>query len=392
MADYRNMFDSLDPDVLARKASVKWSRDPDDVLACWVADMDFPIAPPIRRAMEEIFDGDDLGYPGYDIRDGLRQAFVDRMADRFGWEVELDDTWLLTTVVQGLHIALTILSEPGDGVLVQTPIYTPFLKAIDALDRRQDHAELALVDGRRVFDAQAFEAAIDDRTKVLMLCNPHNPTGRVFTDGELEEIGELVLRHDLWVIADEIHQDIVYPGSSHRVFATLSEDLAQRTITLTSASKAFNLAGNRCAVIHFGNPEHRAALETMTHRLVGEVSLLGHATTLAAWTDPESDLWFTELLGYLDDNRQWLAEALATRLPEARYSMPEGTYLAWVDLSAYGLGDNPSGVLLTEAKVALGCGPEYGPPGVGHVRLNLATSRSILEQILDRITTYITNR
>ena len=379
------MFDDLETSVLAKKLSVKWSRDPDDVLAAWVADMDFPIAPPIKRAMQNVLDIDDLGYPGYDLRDAVRQAFVDRMAARFDWHIDLEDTWLLTTVVQGLHFAPTIGSKPGDGVVVQMPIYTPFLKAIDQLGRRRIEAPLGRDGDRYVVDAEILEAAIDETTTVLMLCNPHNPTGRVFTIDELTAIADVAERHNLLVIADEIHQDLLHDGNVHEVFARVAPNVAARTITLTAASKSFNLAGNRCALVHFGSPELRGKLETMTHRMVGEVSIMGHLATLAAWTDPESQVWFDEMLAYVDGNRRFFAEALAEQIPQSRHAMPEATYLSWVDLSACGLGDNPAEVLLERGRLALGIGPEYGDQGTGFVRMNLATSRHIVAEAVDRI-------
>ncbi len=379
------MFDDLDPLDLSNRLSIKWSRDDPGVVAAWVADMDFEIAPPIKAALQDVLDRDDVGYPGQDLRDSVRRAFADRMLDRFAWTVDPDDSWLLTTVVQGIHVALDLASEPGDGVLVQTPIYPPFLAAIDTMQRRLVEGPLGRDGDRYIVDPDLLESAVDASTRVLLLCNPHNPTGRVFTVDELRAIGEVAVRHDLTVVADEIHQDLVYPGHTHHVFSVVNPELAERTITLTSASKAFNLAGNRCSVIHLGSPELRQRFEARTHRFYGEVSLMGLVSTLSAWTDDASSEWLSELLGYLDGNRSWLADAIAERFPLARHVAPEGTYLAWVDLRGYDLGDDPSEVLLAEGRVALGSGPEFGTRGAGHVRINMATSRSILEEVVDRV-------
>lgn len=387
-------FDQLDWHELARKRSVKWARDPDDVLAVWVADMDFPIAAPIRSAMQALLDGDDVGYPGYALRDAVRRTFAERMQARFEWSIDWEDTWMLSTVVQGLHVAMTLASKPGDGVLVQTPIYPPFLAGIEALGRTLVDAPLGQTeDGRYFVDEGLMEDAIAQtpNTRVLLLCNPHNPTGRVFTADELDIIARVAERHNLTVVADEIHQDLLYPGQSHRVFAEHAPHLAGQTITITAASKAFNLAGNRCAIMHWGNPAHKAAFhEQYTHRLFGEVSLMGHVATLAAWTDPASADWLRDLMVYLDGNRAWLADALAERLPLARHTSPEGTYLAWVDMRAYDVGDDPSETLMERARVAVGCGPDFGPRGNGFMRLNMATSRSILELAVDRIANAVT--
>ena len=379
------MFHDLDPSALARRHSVKWSKYGDDVLAAWVADMDFPIAPPIKRALQAVLDLDDVGYPGFDLRDAVRTTFVDRMQDRFGWAPEFEQTRLITTVVQGLHLALELTTEPGDGVVVQPPVYHPFLDAIAQMGRRQVDAPLVHAAAGYTIDMDRFRDALAEGARVFMLCNPHNPTGRVFAADELAAMAEVLAGHDCIVVADEIHQDLVFPGHHHRVFAEVAPELATRTITLTSASKAFNLAGNRCAIVHFGSPDLLDRFEEKTHRLFGEVSLMGHVSTLAAWREPESAEWFDEMLAYIDGNRRWLASALAERLPDAGHVSPEGTYLAWVDLHAYELGDDPAAMLLQRAKLALSTGPQFGVGGEGHVRVNMATSRPILEEVVERM-------
>lgn len=380
------MFHDLDPSQLAGRRSVKWTRYGDDVLAAWVADMDFPIAPPIKRALQATLDLEDVGYPGYDLRDAVRSTFVERMTERFGWTPSFDHTRLITTVVQGLHVALELTTEPGAGVLVQPPVYHPFLDAIADMGRRQVDAPLVYADSKYEIDIDGFRRALTEGVRAFMLCNPHNPAGRVFTADELRAMAEALADYDdIIVISDEIHQDLVFPGSTHEVFARIAPELADRTITLTSASKAFNLAGNRCAIAHFGSDELLDRWERKTSRLFGEVSLAGHVSTLAAWREPESDEWFTEMLDYIDGNRQWLATAVAERLLDAVYSPPEGTYLAWVDLSSYELGDDPATALLERAQLALSTGPQFGAGGEGHVRINMATSRPILEEVVDRM-------
>ncbi|MGI9608634.1 MAG: MalY/PatB family protein [Acidimicrobiales bacterium] len=379
------MFDDLSPEILAKRRSVKWTMHDNDVIEAWVADMDFDLAPPIRQAMQDLLDTNDIGYPGYDLRDEVRQAFADRMRTHFGWDIEPDDSWLLTTVVQAIHVALTLASEPGDGVVLLTPAYPPFLAAISQLNRRMVDAPLAWNGTRFELDEEVLDAAIDEGTRILLLCNPHNPTGRVFSVEELEAIGRVARRHDLVVVADEIHQDLRYAGHDHHVFAVVNPDLAERTLTLASASKTFNLAGNRCAVMHFGSSDLRARFDAYTHRFFGEVSLMGHVATLAAWTDPGSTGWLDALIEYLDGNRRFLSEALTERLPLAVHSPPEGTYLYWVDLNAYDVGENPAELLLEQGRVALGIGPDFGVHGHGFVRINMATSRAILAEIVDRM-------
>ena len=389
MGAYTHLFDQVDETQLRNRRSVKWSKFPDDVLACWVADMDFGIAPPIVHALRRQLDLHDLGYPSPEMRDEVRQLFAERMHALYSWAIDPQDTWLLTTVVQGLHVGIGLFTQPGDGVVVQTPIYPPFLQAIDLLGRRMIDAPLGRDGDKYVVDVEALEANIDADTTMLMLCNPHNPTGRCFSVDELTAVAEVAEKHDLTVIADEIHQDLRYDDAQHHVFAVACPEVAHRTITLTSASKSFNLAGNRCAIVHFGSAALRDAFHARTTRVYGEVSLAGHAATIAAWSDPESQLWFDDLLEYLDTNRRWLFQAVTEQLPQARMAMPEGTYLSWLDLSSYQLGESPADYLVEHGRVALGNGTDFGAHGHGHVRVNLATSRAMLERVVDRVKTTI---
>ncbi len=248
-------LDALDEAVLRQRSGEKWRSYPDDVLPLWVADMDFPVAEPIRRRLQHMLDVGDLGYPLHPRPTRLPALFAERAMRRFGWEVDPRRVELITDVVQGLFVALQVFSAPGDGVVVQTPIYPPFLGAVREMGRTLLESPLRAGAGGYAVDLADLRRHAEAGARMLLLCSPHNPTGRVLRREELEGIAEIVLGHDLVVVSDEIHADLVFPGTRHLPFAALSPEVAARTLTLTSASKPFNIAGLRCAVAVFGSPE-----------------------------------------------------------------------------------------------------------------------------------------
>lgn len=380
-------FDHLDRDWLAHRPGAKWHRHGPDVLPAWVADMDFPTPPPVVAALHELIDAGDLGYPDWPEGSPLRGAFADRMATRFGWNVDPADVREMTDVVQGVQVAIDLVSVPGDAVVVQTPAYPPFFPSVIDLGRRLVVDPLVDAgDGYRI-DAEALTASVvAERPRVFVLCNPQNPTGRCFGADELRVVADLALEHDMVVIADEIHADLTYPPNRHIPFASLGADVAASTITVTSATKAFNLAATRCAVMHVGDPATLAALDGRGH-LHGGVSTMGVAASLAAWE--HGDDWLAGLLDRLDHNRRHFAERVADRLPGLGYHVPEATYLAWLDLRSAGLGDDPAAELLRRARVALSSGPEFGAGGAGFARANLATTPELLDEIVERMTAAI---
>lgn len=379
-------LDGLDLDVLHARKSEKWHTYPPDILPAWVAEMDFPLASPIERVLREAIDRWDIGYPIAPNATGLREAFAARMGDRFGWSIDPTRVEILTEVVQGMFVSLYAYSNAGQGVVVQTPIYSPFLGSVEETDRRL--VENRLIDGadRWEIDWDGLESGIDSDTRVLLFCNPHNPTGRVFTRTELERLADVVLRHDLVVISDEIHSDLIYDGRTHVPFATLSPDVAARTVTLTSASKSFNLPGLRCALAHFGSRELQQRFAAAFPRHVrGGMGILGMYATIAAWRDGQP--WLDEVVAYLASNRSHLARTLAERFPGIRFHEVEGTYLAFLDCAALELGPSPARHFLSRGKVALSDGRVFGEGFEQFVRLNFATSREILDQVLDRMQT-----
>ncbi|MBB5135141.1 cystathionine beta-lyase [Thermocatellispora tengchongensis] len=358
-----------------RRTGVKWAQPEDGVIPAWIADMDFPVAPAIVAAVRERAELD-LGYPVWLDRPQagpLAEAFAERMERRHGWRPDPEHVRAYSDINQALQVLLHVMTEPGDGVALHVPNYPPFLETLAQMGRTPVHVPMRPEGGTWTFDPEL----IDGRCRVLLLVNPHNPTGRVLTRDELGRIAELAERHDLLVISDEIHADLVYEPHRHIPFATL---LPERTITLTSATKAFNLGGIRCSVAHIGAARARKALAAQPAHLFGAANLLGVEATVAAWR--HGDAWLEEVVGVLDRNRRLLADRLP---PEVGYRMPEATYLAWLDFGGLGLDEEPAEFLYREARVMASPGPLFGPGGPGHVRLNFATSLPIFEEILGRI-------
>jgi cystathionine beta-lyase len=377
-------FDGLDLAALRARPGVKWSRTAPDVIPAWVADMDFPPCPAIAGTLRDLLDRGDLGYPDWLTGTPLRAAFAARMADRFGWQPDPSAVREISDLIQGLQVVLQLATRPGDGVAVHVPTYPPFLASIASMGRRLVPIPMHRRSDAWGFDAAAMDAAVAaGGVRVLLLVNPQNPTGRVFTEPELAAIAEIARRHDLLVVSDEIHADVVYPPHRHLPFAALSDDAGRRTVTITSASKAFNLAGLRSAVMHIGDPAFLAVRDAQPADLFGMPNLFGVHAALAAWS-PDAAPWLGMLIEHLDANRRRLVEVLNQRMPGARLMAPEGTYLAWVDVAGLGLGDEAAATF-RRGGVRLSRGPDFGPGGEGFVRLNFATSVEVLDQILDRM-------
>jgi cystathionine beta-lyase len=360
------------------RAGVKWSRYGPDVLAGWVADMDFDPPQPALDAIRGHVDRGDLGYGPF-ARD-LAPVYVDWQARQHGWTPEVGKVRPFTSALHALEVALWNVTEPGDGVVVFTPIYFPFLDAIAGSGRRRVEASLD-PNGWRL-DPDRLDAAIDDTTRVILFCNPHNPTGRVFDAEEIAAVADVAERHDLVVVTDEIWGELTH-GSRHRPLALCDERFAGRLVTLGSASKTFNTAGLRTAVAHVDHAPLERALDTMPSHMQGSPSTLGIVGTIAAWT--ECDAWLAAARRTITARRDQLAARLAADLPTVGFDIPQATYLAWLDFSATDLGADPSRYLLEHAGVALSEGPRFGTGGAGYARLNFATSAAILDEMIDRI-------
>ena len=372
----------LGADQLRARGGGKWKKYPRDVIPAFVADMDFKVAPAVQDAVKHFTDTQDYGYGQMTDTVPLFEAFSAWMARRHHWRPDPTLTHAYTNVVQGLVATIVAFSQPGDGVIAQTPIYPPFLRSIAGTGRRLIENPLVDDGTRFVVDIEGLQRAAA-QASILLLCNPHNPTGRVLERAELEAIATIAAAHNLTIVADEIHADLVYPGATHIPMETLAA-AGERTVTLTSATKGFNIAGLRTSIAHFGSLALKVKFDRMLpERLLGAPSRFGVAATVAAWC--EADAWLDVVMLYLDRNRRRVAE-WANQVSFGHY-LPESTYLAWMDFRRLDLpkGRAPQQHLLEHAKVALSEGADFGEPGRGYVRLNFATSAEILEEILARL-------
>ncbi|GAA2392547.1 aminotransferase class I/II-fold pyridoxal phosphate-dependent enzyme [Streptomyces glaucosporus] len=364
---------------LRRRTSMKWRAHPEDVLPLWVAEMDVPLADPVARALTEAVRLGDTGYPaGTEYADALA-AFAER---RWNWRPGAEHTALVPDVMLGIVEVLRLVTGPGDAVVVNPPVYPPFYAFVGHADRRIVEAPLG-ADLR--LDFPALEAAFvraraEGRPAAYLLCNPHNPTGTVHTRAELERVASLAREHGVRVVSDEIHAPLVLPGARHVPYPSVRG--GESAFALLSASKAWNLAGLKAALAVAG-PEAAEDLARVPEEVGHGASHLGVVAHSAALRDGGD--WLDALLAGVDENRRLLAELLARHLPEVRHRAPQGTYLAWLDCRALGLGDDPAAVFLERGRVALNSGPGFGTGGAGHVRLNLATSPEILTEAVRRM-------
>jgi cysteine-S-conjugate beta-lyase len=379
------MADSHFDRVVDRRASDsnKWHKFPADVLPLWVADMDFPSPPAVVDALRARVEHGFFGY----LREHneLPAVVAERLAKRYGWRVSPEAIVALPGVIAGFNQALRALTSPGDGLLVQTPVYPPILRAAGNHGlRRDEHALTRGADGRHAVDLETFGASFRDRTRAFLLCNPHNPVGRLYGRTELEGMAAACLRRDVAIVADEIHCDLLLDGRQHVPIASLAPEIEQRTITLMAPSKTFNLPGLKCAVGIVPDPELRQRFVAAGADLVPKINLLGYIAAVAAYR--EADAWLDELLAYLADNRDFLVEQVRTRLPGVVVAPPEATYLAWLDCRAAApAAADPYTFFLERARVALSDGSAFGPGGAGFVRLNFGCPRTLLAQGLERM-------
>ena len=376
-------FDDLDIGRLRARTGEKWSQFGDDVLPAWVADMDFPPAPRIGEVLTRMVEIGDLGYPVNPEPGDLPTVFAERVARRYDWHPDPHMVEVITDVMQALYAGVEVYSEKGEGVVIQTPIYPPFLLAATRTERRAVLNTLVRGPDAYQIDFDALARALDVGSGLLLFCNPHNPTGRAFGRGELEELAELVLARDVVVIADEIHADLVYPDRQHIPLASLGPEIAARTVTLMSASKAFNIAGLRCAVAAFGSAELKSRFDAVPRQLLGGVGSPGLLAARVAWEECQD--WLDAVLRYLQGNRDFIFDFVARELPGVVQRRPEATYLSWLDCTALRLEPNPFRYFLDRGRIALSAGADFGSGFEGFVRLNFATSRSILCQIVERM-------
>jgi len=370
--------------VVERKGtdSIKWQRYGNEVIPLWVADMDFVSPEPIVKALHERVDHRVFGYAG--PGEELISVIQERLKKLYGWDVLAEHIVFVPGVVTGLNLAFQLFADPGDGVLVQPPVYSHFItdpvirghKLIDPpLIKKGDTYEI---------DFDAFEEKITTRTRIYVLCNPHNPVGRVFRTDELERLADICIRHNILICADEIHCDLLYPGYQHIPIATLGNEIAEQTITFMSPSKTFNLAGLKCSFAIITNPLLREAWARGSEGLIPHVNIMGLTAALAGFKDGQD--WLDQCLSYLRGNRDFLVEYVREKLPSISMTRMEGTYLAWLDCTKSGIRGNPFYFFLREGKVALNDGTECGKGGEGFVRLNFACPRKTLVDALERMT------
>jgi cysteine-S-conjugate beta-lyase len=375
-----NRFEDLDLNRLRRRRSEKWQLHPPDVLPAFIAEMDYDMAEPVLAALREAVGLSDCGYAALA---GIGATFAEFAASRHGWTVDPGMVHLVPDVMAGVDALLNLATEPGDGVVINTPVYPPFFAHISGGRRRVVEVPLVRVDGRHELDFAGLEAAFAAGARSYLLCNPHNPTGRVFSAADLDRIASLAEQYGVLVLSDEIHASLTLPGARHTPFVSLGGAAAEQGVTLASASKAFNIAGLKGAVAVAGSASRQHLLARLPSSCQYGAGLFGVLASLAAWSS--GDEWLDALLAQLDHARAEFGGLLRLRLPEAGYVPPEASFLAWVDCARLGLGPEPAQVFLDRGRVALGRGLDFGAPGDGYVRVTIGTSSALLADIVDRM-------
>lgn len=357
---------------------------PEDVLPLWVADMDFPTAPAVLERLHALAEHGIFGYTG--VKDAYFSAVHNWYAQRFSWETQR--SWLVTTpgVVFAIAIAIRAFTQKGDAILIQQPVYYPFANKVTENDRQLVVNPLVLKNGRYEMDFADMERKIVDyHVKMLLLCSPHNPVGRVWTKEELLRVGEICQKHGVLVVSDEIHADFTYAGHAHRVFASLKSEFADFTITCTAPSKTFNLAGLQNSNIFIPNRQLRHAYKKELSACgCGGTNCMGMAACQAAY-EAGAD-WLEQLKQYLAGNLAYIRQFLREKLPEIALIEPEGTYLVWLDLRKLGLTEQQQRQLIVQdAKLWLDTGTLFGQGGEGFERINIACPRTTIEQAMQRL-------
>jgi cystathionine beta-lyase len=370
---------------LRQRTSAKWRTYPLDVLPLPVAELDFPLAAPVAEALHAAIRRSDLGSAS--PSPGLAEVLAGFAVRRWGWHIDPAQVTLAPEVGVAVVEVLRLLLRPGDRVVINPPVYDSYFPWVAEVGCQLVEIPLARTGDGWALDLDAMQAAFRDGVRVHLLCSPHNPTGTVHQRHDLERLAALAARYGVTVLADEIFAPLVLPGRTHHPFVSVSPDAARHGIVFTSASKAWNLAGLKCAAIITADPATRRLVGRLPEELPWRVGHLGVLGTIAAFQEGEP--WLEEVLGVLDHHRRYLAELLAARIPAIRYRPPDASYLAWLDCTALGLGDDPSAVFLSRGRVALSSGPSFGRPGVGHARLNMGTSRQILAAAVDRMASAI---
>lgn len=353
-----------------------------EVIPMWVADMDFETPDFIREAI--IARANHPVY-GYTFRsDAYHQSIINWLKKRHDWNIEQD--WILFSpgVVPALNIAVLALTNPGDEIIVQPPVYFPFFTAVKDHNRQLVYNELLLKDGKYQMNFDQLEEQAQT-ARMLILCNPHNPVGRAWHKSELEQLAAICVKNNLLVISDEIHSDLVLPGHKHSVFAKINPALDSQLITMHAASKTFNLAGLASSSVIIKDQAMREQFKRLVSGLHMDMgNLFGFVATQAAFENGES--WLSELLAYISNNISFTETYIKQHLPKIRVIVPEATYMIWLDFSAYGMSDKElKSFLIDKAGVGFNAGVDFGPGGKGFMRMNVACTHSLLQQALEKM-------
>jgi len=360
-----------------------------DLLPMWVADMDFAAPPPVIEAVKERAEHNVYGYTVKP--DSYFQAVVQWQKNHFAWEIKKD--WIVYTpgIVPAVNFAVQAFSQPGDKIIIQPPVYYPFRRAIENNGRHLINNTLQVKNGRYVMDLNHLKNSLDDRTRMLILCSPHNPVGRVWGPEELQRLARICVRHNIIILSDEIHSDLIFPGHPHTPTATLSQKIADLTVTCTAPSKTFNIAGLGTANTIISNRSLRYRFaNAVTNAGIGMANMFGIAALEAAYSQGEE--WLEQLLVYLQNNYTILCDFFKRNLPGVKIYPLEGTYLVWADFCGLGLDDIALKERLQQkGGVWLDDGPMFGPGGKGFQRINIACPRKQLEKGLKRIHSALTH-
>ncbi len=369
-------------ELLRTRTSEKWTAYPPDVLPMFVAESDFPLAEPVASALHRAIERSDTGYIGDDHGATGRAfaAFADR---RWGWRVDPSGVRTTTDVSVVIVEALRALIAPGDGVVITPPVYPPFFDLIPEAGGRVVEAPLAPTRGGHELDLEAIDRALTDGARAVLLCNPHNPLGLVHSRDALAGLSEVVDRHGAVVVSDEIHAPLTHTDASFTPYLTVSDAAARHAIAAHSASKAFNLAGLKCAMFVTASARMTEVVRRLPAEVEERTSIFGRIATSAALE--RGDAWLDGVIASIEDNRRLLALLLEERMPAVRHREPKASYLAWLDMREAGWGDDPATVALERARVAVSSGPAFGREGAGFVRLNIGCSPEVLTEAIDRL-------
>ncbi|GGH30766.1 MalY/PatB family protein [Paenibacillus segetis] len=373
--------------------SLKWDRtvltnrlgfDAEGILPLWVADMDFRAPQPVIDALLKRVEHGIFGYSS--PLDEYYDALIWWQKSRHDWDIKKEWVTMMPGIVPAFNFFIRALTDEGDRIIIQPPVYPPFRSTIETNNRIVANNPLKLVDGKYVMDyVQLEQLAKDPRTKMLILCSPHNPMGIVWSSEELRKLGEICNANNVIVIADEIHNDLILPGNSHVTYALLGEEFANNSIICTAPSKTFNLAGLQISNIIIPNQSLKEKVDTeLKKSSIMEPNAFGIVATTAAYTEEGAD-WLNQLLEYLDSNAEFIQTFVAENMPNVKYNKPQGTYLAWLDFRDTAIAEELETKISQEAKVLLNSGAMFGLEGKGHMRVNFACPRSILAEALERI-------